>query len=552
MSPNTVDSLAPAPTVSMPSSPAKKVDVTTPAGLQAVLTKTRLFAQLSDAHLALLAAVAEPIKVGKGTVVVSEGQTPQIFAILVQGELHVHQAGKHAGALHPYDSFGFGNLFADSRSPSTLLAAGAASCFLVQISRAPFQALLAREPTLALALLPALAAHVPDAVAPSVKSSTSVVAGNAATATTPTVDVQPNGLPRDAANLVVKVFDSKPYQTKLFIEQNALPGFGFKLEFLEDKLSPATVHLAKGAHAVCVFVHDSVNPEVAQALADMGIEMVAYRCAGFDTCHVPTCDKLGISVARVPGYSPNAIAEHAAALMMALNRKLVWASSRVHNGDFSLDGLVGFDMKGKTVGIIGTGKIGACLVSIMLGFGCRVICQDVYKNPALLANPQVQYVEMDTLLAQSDIISIHAPLLPETHHLINETTLAKMKRGVLIINTSRGPLVDTKALIEALKSGQVGACGLDVVEGENDYFYENCSDSVVTNDQLAHLLSFQNRVMITAHQAFLTEEALREIAGVTLKNIAEFHQGKRLKHLANSVNNVAPRAVTTAPPALTN
>ncbi|KAI9215758.1 D-lactate dehydrogenase, partial [Blastocladiella britannica] len=324
----------------------------------------------------------------------------------------------------------------------------------------------------------------------------------------------------------VRVFDAKAYQTAAFLEQNARPEFGFALEFLEEKLTAATVEQARGAHAVCVFVHDSVDAAVAQALVGMGIEMVAYRCAGFDTCNVAAADAAGLSVARVPSYSPNAIAEHAAGLILCLNRKLIWASARVHTGDFSLDGLVGFDLKGKTAGVVGTGKIGACLVSILLGFGCRVLCHDVYKNPALLANPAVQYVEMGELLAQSDIISLHAPLMPETHHLVNASTIAQMKRGVMLINTSRGPLVDTRALIDALKSGQVGSCGLDVVEGENDYFYENRSDLPVTDDGIAHLLSFANRVIVTAHQAFLTHEALREIAATTLRNIADFHQGK--------------------------
>ncbi|ORZ39017.1 D-isomer specific 2-hydroxyacid dehydrogenase [Catenaria anguillulae PL171] len=502
-------------------------------GILQILQRTPLFAQLDAKHLSMLADIVQPVKVGKGTILVSEGQVSDVFAIVVQGELLVQKKNaQKPSKLRPYDAFGFKNLFEECRSPSTLVAGEQHSCFTLQISRPTFTALLGREPTLALHLLPALAHHAPDA------TELDIVRPRSPSAEDLTQGV--SGWPRTTSEVRIKLFDAKPYQTKLFEEQNALPGFGYQLEFLEPKLSLETVELARGAHAVCVFVHDSVDPEVAAKLKEMGIELVAYRCAGFDMCHVPTCDSLGITVARVPGYSPNAIAEHACALMMALNRKLIWANSRVHTGDFSLDGLVGFDMKGKTVGIVGTGKIGACLVSIMLGFGCHVICYDVYKNPALLANPSVSYVELDDLLKQSDIISLHAPLLDSTKHMINARSLATCKRGVMIINTSRGPLVDTKALIDALKSGQVGACGLDVVEGENDYFYENRSHEVVQNDQINHLLAFQNRVIITAHQAFLTEEALREIAQVTLKNVLDYHNGKRMKQLPNAVNTVNP------------
>ncbi|KAJ1498185.1 hypothetical protein HMI55_005086 [Coelomomyces lativittatus] len=246
------------------------------------------------------------------------------------------------------------------------------------------------------------------------------------------------------STLKVTFFDVKPYQMDSFMEQNEQT-FHYDLHFLQEKLSLTTVHLAQGSDVVCVFVHDQLDAPVVHQLHHLGIRLIAFRCAGFDMCDVAVCDQLNVSVVRVPGYSPNAIAEHACAMMLSLNRKLIQANRKVHMGDFSLDGLVGFDMKGKTVGIIGTGKIGACLVQILLGFGCHVICHDVYKNPMLLANPLVQYVSFDDLIQRSDIISLHAPLLKDTFHLIHGDVFKKMKRGVMLINTSRGPLVDTEA-----------------------------------------------------------------------------------------------------------
>ncbi|KAJ3368292.1 hypothetical protein GGF31_006523 [Allomyces arbusculus] len=517
---------------------AAQLTAGTPAAIAQVLARNPYFSSLTDAQRTQVAGAFEPVKVAEGTRVITEGQTPEVFLILVHGELDVIAASGKRATLHPYDYCGFKNLFGDARAAHSIVAANR-TCLLYQLHRAKFTAVLRDHPDVMMAMLPALAMHVPDSIdalssKPSKEAaSAATTAGDTSTSTSP-ID---RALPADRARFVVKVFDAKHYQIKYFEEQNE--AFGYHLDFIESKLTPETVHLCEGAHAVCTFVHDSVTREVADKLAhEYGIRLVAFRCAGFDACDVKACDEMGVSVVRVPSYSPAAIAEHAAAMMLSLNRKLNWASARVHTGDFSLDGLVGFDIKGKTIGVIGTGKIGACFVQIALGFGAKVLCHDVYKNPALLANPQVQYVEMDTLLAQSDIISLHAPLLPDTFHLINATTLAKMKRGVMILNTSRGPLIDTPALIEALKTGQVGSCGLDVVEGENSYFYENHSDKIVTNDNIARLLAFQQNVIITAHQAYLTQEALREIATTTLRNVSEFHQGKRMKGLANSVNSV--------------
>ncbi|KAJ3352992.1 hypothetical protein GGF32_003245 [Allomyces javanicus] len=514
-----------------------------PDAIAAVLARNPFFAALDDDLRLALAQAFEPVKHHAGTEVVVEGEVPDIFLIVVRGELKVVRNGEKKGVMRPFDFFGFKNLFGSGIRSACSLIPRHGSALLYQLHREKFTALLQSRPELTMALLPALASHVSDSTLDLPASNPA--AGSKEGSTDGESDPEPveaGMLPADPARFKIKLFDAKPYQVKFFEEQNAQ--FGYDIEYIESKLSPETVHLCEGAHAVCLFVHDAVSRDVAEALVEMGIKLVAYRCAGFDACDLKACDDVGLSVVRVPSYSPAAIAEHAAAMMLGLNRKLSWASARVHTGDFSLDGLVGFDIKGKTIGVAGTGKIGACFVQIALGFGARVLCYDVYKNPALLADPRIQYVDFDVLLAESDIISLHMPLLPSTFHVINEASLAKMKRGVMILNTSRGPLIDTPALIEALKTGQVGACGLDVVEGEEAAgFFENMSDRPVVNDNVARLLAFQQNVIITAHQAYLTQEALREIAVVTLRNVAEYHHGKRMKGLSNSVNSQLAPAV---------
>ncbi|KAJ3371380.1 hypothetical protein GGF31_003303 [Allomyces arbusculus] len=503
-----------------------------PDAIAAVLARNPFFATLDEDLRLALAQAFEPVKHHAGTEVVVEGEAPDMFLIVVRGELKVVRNGEKKGVMRPFDFFGFKNLFGSGIRSACSLIPRNGSALLYQLHREKFTALLQSRPELTMALLPALASHVSDSTLDLPASNPA--AGSKEGSTDGDSDAEPveaGMLPADPARFKIKLFDAKPYQVKFFEEQNAQ--FGYDIEYIESKLSPETVHLCEGAHAVCLFVHDAVSRDVAETLVEMGIKLVAYRCAGFDACDLKACDDVGLSVVRVPSYSPAAIAEHAAAMMLGLNRKLSWASARVHTGDFSLDGLVGFDIKGKTIGVAGTGKIGACFVQIALGFGARVLCYDVYKNPALLADPRIQYVDFDVLLAESDIISLHMPLLPSTFHVINEASLAKMKRGVMILNTSRGPLIDTPALIEALKTGQVGACGLDVVEGEDTIgFFENMSDRPVVNDNVARLLAFQQNVIITAHQAYLTQEALREIAVVTLRNVSEYHHAPAVKHEA--------------------
>ncbi|KAJ1547572.1 hypothetical protein HK405_005500 [Cladochytrium tenue] len=293
-----------------------------------------------------------------------------------------------------------------------------------------------------------------------------------------------------------------------------------EVAYFEAKLDASTVMLAAGSHAVCVFVNDTVSAEVLTMLSTQGVRLIALRCAGFDRVDLKAAAALGIAVARVPAYSPYAVAEFATTLAMTLNRKVVTAAGRVRQGNFALHGLVGFDMYGKTVGVVGTGKIGQCFIKIMQGFGCRILCYDAYPSAQVASWPGCSYVTLDELLAQSKLISLHCPLLPETRHMINAETLAKTQRGVVLINTSRGALVDTRALIDALKSGHVAGAGLDVYENEQSLFFEDHSAEAVPDDAYSRLLSFPN-VIATGHQAFLTEEALDKIAEVTLENLLE-------------------------------
>ncbi|HSC34151.1 MAG TPA: 2-hydroxyacid dehydrogenase, partial [Thermodesulfobacteriota bacterium] len=275
---------------------------------------------------------------------------------------------------------------------------------------------------------------------------------------------------------------------------------------------------------VCVFVNDTLNPEVLKYLSEHGTRLVALRCAGFNNVDLFAAAELGITVVRVPSYSPEAVAEHTVALVLSLNRKVHRAYARVREGNFSLEGLLGFNLHDKTIGIIGTGKIGFALAKIMKGFGCTVLAFDPYPNPECRALGVI-YTDASGLFKESDIITLHCPLTPATHHLIDSKALAKMKRGVMLINTSRGAVIDTKAVIGALKSGKIGYLGLDVYEEEGDLFFEDLSNEVIQDDVFARLLTFPN-VLITGHQAFFTREALQAIAETTLSNIADFEKGE--------------------------
>ncbi len=318
------------------------------------------------------------------------------------------------------------------------------------------------------------------------------------------------------------VFDTKPYDREFL---NAAASTGkFDFRFLEFRLGPETIASAEGAASVCVFVNDKVDRSVIEALAKNGVKHIALRCAGFNNVDLDAARELGIIVTRVPAYSPHAVAEHTVALLMTLNRKIHRAFNRVREQNFSLNGLVGFDLFGKTVGIIGTGKIGRITAQIFRGFGCEVLAHDPVENSEWAASNDVTYVPLDALLKSSNIVSLHSPLFPETFHLLNAETFALMKPGAHLINTSRGKLIDTHALIDVLKSGHIGGVALDVYEEEEGIFFEDHSGEVLQDDDLSRLLTFPN-VLITSHQAFLTKEALGEIARVTVENLGRIGEG---------------------------
>jgi D-lactate dehydrogenase len=315
----------------------------------------------------------------------------------------------------------------------------------------------------------------------------------------------------------VVVFSTKPHDRQFLGAANA---GRHELVFLEARLLAETAPLAAGAEAVCLFVHDHADAGILGTLAKLGVRHIALRCAGFNNVDLAAAARHGITVARVPAYSPHGVAEHAVALFLTLNRRVHRAYNRVRDGNFALEGLLGFDVHGKTVGVVGTGKIGACFAQIMRGFGCRVLAFDVTRQPAVEALG-VEYTTLERLLAESHVISLHCPLTPQTHHLVNAGTLAQMRDGVVIINTGRGPLIDTRAVIAALKSGKLGALALDVYEEEEGVFYEDHSGAFLADDQLARLLTFPN-VLVTSHQAFFTREAITAIAETTLGNLDDF------------------------------
>lgn len=331
--------------------------------------------------------------------------------------------------------------------------------------------------------------------------------------------------------LKVAFFDAKSYDIQSFDQSNH---GRYALSYIPAALDRNTVVAAKGHKAVCIFVNDRCDAEVVETLAAEGVELVALRCAGFNNVALDACKAHGISVARVPAYSPYAVAEHTVGLMLMLNRHLHRAYLRNRYGYFVLDGLTGFDMRGKSVGVVGTGKIGQCVIKILLGFGCRVLALDAYPSPEVSAWVGVDYVQPEQLLSEAHIITLHVPLTPNTRHLIDRSAIGQMKDGVMLINTSRGELVDTRALIDGLKSGKIGAAGLDVYEEEAGIFFHDLSAKVLTDDVLARLLTFNN-VVVTSHQAFLTEEALSNIADTTLDNLREFEDGKRGTQLTHAV-----------------
>ncbi|NHN36475.1 2-hydroxyacid dehydrogenase [Pseudomaricurvus alcaniphilus] len=318
----------------------------------------------------------------------------------------------------------------------------------------------------------------------------------------------------------VAVFSSKPYDEK-YLDKSATDDL--ELRFFEHKLDRKTAVISKGYEVVCCFVNDDLSEQTIDELADNGVKLIAMRCAGYNNVDLQAAEKRGIKVCRVPEYSPHAVAEHALALLLTLNRNIHRAYNRVRENDYSLNGLLGFDLYQKKVGVIGSGKIGATFCGIMQGLGCDVSVYDPFPNDEVKALG-IDYVSLEKIWAESDVISLHCPLLPETRHIINSNSISQMKQGVAIINTSRGALIDTRAVIGALKSGHIGYLGLDVYEEEANLFFEDQSNLLLQDDIFARLLTFPN-VLITGHQGFFTNEALNAISNVTLGNIRNFAAG---------------------------
>lgn len=325
----------------------------------------------------------------------------------------------------------------------------------------------------------------------------------------------------------IAVFDAKPYDRVTFDRVNEK--YGFELTYHKEHLDINNVVLANGADAVCIFVNAVVDSDVVAKLKSYGINLIALRCAGFNNVDILAAEKHGVKVVRVPDYSPHAIAEHTLALMLCLNRKVHRAFLRTRDGNFSLVGFEGFDMYGKTVGVIGTGKIGKVAIGLFKGLGMNVLAYDLYPDNAFAEAEGIKYVTLDELYANSDIITLHCPLTKETEYLICDESIKKMKDGVMIVNTGRGKLIHTRHLIDGLLSRKIGYAGLDVYEEEGAYFYEDHSDAVMTDDVLARLLSFNN-VIVTSHQAFFTQEAMENIANTTMNSISDFFAGKELKN----------------------
>jgi D-lactate dehydrogenase len=322
----------------------------------------------------------------------------------------------------------------------------------------------------------------------------------------------------------ITFFSTQPYDKSFFEKHNNQ--FGFEIDFFEASLNVKTVHLINKSEAVCVFVNDHVNADVVVQLASAGVKIIALRCAGFNNVDLVATEKNSIKVVRVPSYSPHAVAEHAVAMILTLNRKTHKAYNRIREQNFSLNGLMGFDLYGKTVGAIGTGNIGQVFCKIMLGFGCHVLAYDI-KEQDDLKQAGVKYVSLNDLLTTADIVSLHCPLNDQTRYLIGDEAVNLIKRGCMLINTSRGGLINTKSVIMALKTGKLGALGIDVYEQEETLFFRDLSESIVQDDVITRLMSFHN-VLVTAHQGFFTEEAMNQIALTTLRNLNSFLVGEAL------------------------
>jgi D-lactate dehydrogenase len=477
-----------------------------------LLKETTLFSALDETALAALESTLSRETFEPGEVLCREGDLGDRMFLIESGEAAVLKSvgdgdPVEVTVLRRGDIAGEMGLFGDRTRTATLRASSACAAWVLGYD--DFEALLDREGSVAKGLLANMSRHLAR------ETSTAAILR----------------AKEEGRGLRVAFFSANPYRNRLYTEQNR---FGFGLKFFLPRLTLDTVPLATGFRVIVVSANDSLDANVVDALHELGVEMIALRCAGYNNVNLDACKRFGISIARVPAYSPHAVAEHAIALMMALNRRTHRAHIRVRDGNFSLSGLVGFDMHGKTAGVIGTGKIGTCLLSILRGFGCRLLAHSRTEKADLVETYGLRYVSLDDLFAESDIISLHCELTPETYHMIDAEAIAKMKDGVMLINTARGGLIDTEALIDGLKSRKVGYAGLDVYEEEANYFYKDFSDDVIEDDALARLTTFSN-VMVTGHQGSLTDVAQTNIVDTTLENIREFQMGMRGKNLTNVV-----------------
>jgi len=439
-------------------------------------------------------------KHSKDSVLLKDGEQQHKFYVITEGIVHRIKDGILKATYEKGQVTGFHHFVSQDPSPAELKCG--TDVELYSMNSDTFYQILAQNPKLS----PCILKHLTREVRKHLNYMASIL--------------------KDG--IVVTFYDSKQYWEKIFNEENEREGddgkkkYGYKIQFQNVKLGPLTTYAAQGAYAVCVFVNDVVDRATIQGLYREGVRLIALRCAGYNNVDLDACKEYGLSVVRVPAYSPYAVAEHSVALILALNRKIHRAHNRTKEANFALDGLVGFDIHGKTVGVFGTGKIGRCFIDIMKGFGAKVIAYDKYPSEI----PGVENVSFEELLKRSHIISIHAPLTPETARVMNEERIQLMKKGALLINTSRGGLVDTAALINAIESGHLGGAGLDVYENEKAVFFEDHSDQILTDRILARLATFNN-VILTGHQAFLTQEALSSIASNTLENIRLFINGTR-------------------------
>jgi len=477
-----------------------------------VLGRSNIFRSLDNDALTLLEERMTLHRYEPGDLLCSEGEKGDRMFVIAGGEVEVLKKAEDGveveiAVLKPGEVAGIMCLFEEDVRSASMRAKGPVEVWT--LDKDTFQYMLSGNPEIAWKLLSHMSRQL--------RRETGTVARLRST--------------EMDKRFKVAFFDTKPYTEDCFRGRNT---FNYALHFFEPHLNIETASLAAGFNAVCAFVNDSLDKPVVEELAELGVKMIALRCAGYNNVDLETAYSRGVSVARVPAYSPYAVAEHAVALIMTLNRKTHRAFNRVREANFSLNGLVGFDLHGRTAGVVGVGKIGKCLVSILAGFGMKVLGCDRFRDEEFARSTGLEYVELDELFKRSEVISLHAPLLPDTYHMIDAGAIAKMKPGVMLINTSRGGLVNTIDLIEALKSGQVGAAGLDVYEEEEAYFFEDFSSAIITDDLLARLMTFNN-VLITSHQAFLTREALDNIADTTFRNIREFQDGKRREELTNAV-----------------